>query len=156
MTTTGTNLERSLFVKSVDTRNRPSYSFVNSLSNVLFERSLKISRRTCDSNRLLSALYRLVHLFRFDIFIFLLLLLFFSWLHTLIPSQLLIRDPHTDAACLCIKEASEAYLVSLFEDTNLAAIHAKRVTIQPKDIRTFLSLLSIGRLITDISFSLSL
>ena len=30
----------------------------------------------------------------------------------------------------------EAYLVSLFEDTNLAAIHAKRitVTIQPKDL----------------------
>lgn len=28
----------------------------------------------------------------------------------------------------------QAYLVSLFEDTNLAAIHAKRVTIQPKDI----------------------
>ncbi|KAI9570844.1 hypothetical protein HD554DRAFT_2081673, partial [Boletus coccyginus] len=26
------------------------------------------------------------------------------------------------------------YLVSLFEDTNLAAIHAKRVTIQPKDL----------------------
>jgi histone H3 len=29
-----------------------------------------------------------------------------------------------------LQEASEAYLVSLFEDTNLAAIHAKRVTIQ--------------------------
>ncbi|PVU93550.1 hypothetical protein BB561_003196 [Smittium simulii] len=34
-----------------------------------------------------------------------------------------------------LQEASEAYLVSLFEDTNLAAIHAKRVTIQPKDIQ---------------------
>uniref|UniRef100_A0A915KKR0 Histone H2A/H2B/H3 domain-containing protein n=1 Tax=Romanomermis culicivorax TaxID=13658 RepID=A0A915KKR0_ROMCU len=31
------------------------------------------------------------------------------------------------------KEASEAYLVGLFEDTNLCAIHAKRVTIMPKD-----------------------
>jgi histone H3 len=30
--------------------------------------------------------------------------------------------------------ASQAYLVGLFEDTNLAAIHAKRVTIQPRDI----------------------
>ncbi|KAA1106842.1 hypothetical protein PGTUg99_016328 [Puccinia graminis f. sp. tritici] len=29
----------------------------------------------------------------------------------------------------------QAYLVSLFQDTNLAAIHAKRVTIQPKDIQ---------------------
>ena len=33
------------------------------------------------------------------------------------------------------QEAAEAYLVSLFEDTNLCAIHAKRVTIQPKDIQ---------------------
>jgi histone H3 len=30
---------------------------------------------------------------------------------------------------------AEAYLVGLFEDTNLAAIHAKRVTIMPKDIQ---------------------
>lgn len=34
-----------------------------------------------------------------------------------------------------LQEASEAYLVQLFEDTNLAAIHAKRVTIQPKDMQ---------------------
>ncbi len=34
-----------------------------------------------------------------------------------------------------LKEACEAYLVSLFEDTNLCAIHAKRVTIMPKDIQ---------------------
>uniref|UniRef100_A0A8V5GNF2 Core Histone H2A/H2B/H3 domain-containing protein n=1 Tax=Melopsittacus undulatus TaxID=13146 RepID=A0A8V5GNF2_MELUD len=31
--------------------------------------------------------------------------------------------------------ASESYLVGLFEDTNLCAIHAKRVTIMPKDIQ---------------------
>ena len=52
---------------------------------------------------------------------------------------------------MALQEASEAYLVSLvslylpspkdfeltnqFEDTNLAAIHAKRVTIQPKDLQ---------------------
>ena len=30
---------------------------------------------------------------------------------------------------MALQEASEAYLVSLFEDTNLAAIHAKRVTM---------------------------
>ena len=35
---------------------------------------------------------------------------------------------------MALQEAAEAYLVSLFEDTNLAAIHAKRVTIQPKDL----------------------
>ena len=33
------------------------------------------------------------------------------------------------------QEASEAYLVGLFEDSNLCAIHAKRVTIMPKDIQ---------------------
>ena len=38
-------------------------------------------------------------------------------------------------AILALQEASEAYLVGLFEDTNLAAIHAKRVTIYPKDIQ---------------------
>ncbi|MEQ2206805.1 hypothetical protein XENOCAPTIV_003108 [Xenoophorus captivus] len=36
---------------------------------------------------------------------------------------------------LSLQEASEAYLVGLFEDTNLCAIHAKRVTIMPKDIQ---------------------
>jgi len=38
------------------------------------------------------------------------------------------------SAILALQEASEAYLVALFEDTNLCAIHAKRVTIMPKDI----------------------
>ena len=37
-------------------------------------------------------------------------------------------------AVLALQEASEAYLIGLFEDTNLCCIHAKRVTIQPKDI----------------------
>ena len=36
---------------------------------------------------------------------------------------------------LCLKEAVEAHLVRLMEDPNLCAIHAKRVTIMPKDIR---------------------
>jgi len=35
----------------------------------------------------------------------------------------------------CLQEASEAFLVGLFEDTNLCAIHAGRVTIRPKDIQ---------------------
>jgi histone H3 len=38
-------------------------------------------------------------------------------------------------ALLALQEASEAMLVALFEDTNLCGIHAKRVTIQPKDIQ---------------------
>ena len=37
-------------------------------------------------------------------------------------------------ALLALHEASEAYLVNLFEDTNLCAIHAKHVTIMPKDM----------------------
>lgn len=37
-------------------------------------------------------------------------------------------------AILALQEASEAYLVHLFEDTNLCAIHAKRVTIMQKDM----------------------
>jgi histone H3 len=38
-------------------------------------------------------------------------------------------------AILALQEASEAYLVSLFEDINLCAVHAKRITIMPKDIQ---------------------
>ena len=37
-------------------------------------------------------------------------------------------------ALLALQEASEAYLVGLFEDVNLCAIHAKRVTIMPRDM----------------------
>ncbi|KAK3835764.1 MAG: histone-fold-containing protein [Linnemannia elongata] len=60
-----------------------------------------------------------------------------------LPFQRLVREIAQDfktdlrfqsSAIGALQEASEAYLVSLFEDTNLAAIHAKRVTIQPKDI----------------------
>ena len=36
---------------------------------------------------------------------------------------------------ICLQEAAEAYLVSLMEDANLCTIHAKWVTIMPKDIQ---------------------
>lgn len=39
------------------------------------------------------------------------------------------------SALLALQEAAEAYLVGLFEDTNMCAIHAKRVTITPKDMQ---------------------
>jgi histone H3 len=61
-----------------------------------------------------------------------------------LPFQRLVReiaqDYHTDLrfqaeAMRAIQEAAEAALVSLFEDSNLCAIHAKRVTIMPKDVR---------------------
>ncbi|KAK9217360.1 hypothetical protein WN943_005987 [Citrus x changshan-huyou] len=51
-----------------------------------------------------------------------------------------LKDFKTDmrfqsSAVAALQEAAEAYLVGLFEDTNLCAIHAKRVTIMPKDIQ---------------------
>ena len=60
-----------------------------------------------------------------------------------LPFQRLVREIaqafRTDlrfqsTAILALQEAAEAYLTGLFEDTNLCAIHAKRVTIMPKDI----------------------
>eukprot|EP00667_Euglena_gracilis_P025881 EG_transcript_30647 len=39
------------------------------------------------------------------------------------------------SALEALQEASEAYLVGLFEDANLCAIHAKRVTIMPRDLQ---------------------
>ena len=61
-----------------------------------------------------------------------------------LPFQRLVREIAQEfksdlrfqgSAVLALQEASEAYLVGLFEDTNLCAIHAKRVTIQTKDIQ---------------------
>jgi len=60
-----------------------------------------------------------------------------------LPFQRLVREVAQDfktdirfqsAAILALQECAEAYLVGLFEDTNLCAIHAKRVTIMPKDM----------------------
>jgi len=60
-----------------------------------------------------------------------------------LPFQRLVREIAHDfkndlrfqgTAILALQEASEAFLVSLFEDSNLLAIHAKRVTIFPKDM----------------------
>jgi len=38
-------------------------------------------------------------------------------------------------AILALQEAAEAFLVGLFEDTNVCALHAKRVTVMPKDMQ---------------------
>ncbi|KAG0144166.1 hypothetical protein CROQUDRAFT_134529 [Cronartium quercuum f. sp. fusiforme G11] len=38
------------------------------------------------------------------------------------------------SALLALQESAEAYLVHMFEDTNLCAIHAKRVTIMKRDM----------------------
>ncbi|ESK96071.1 histone H3 [Moniliophthora roreri MCA 2997] len=41
----------------------------------------------------------------------------------------------TSSAIQALQEATEAFLVHLFEDANLCAIHAKRVTIMQRDIQ---------------------
>jgi histone H3 len=59
------------------------------------------------------------------------------------PFQRLVREVAQEfksdcrfqsTAVLALQEASEAYLIGLFEDTNLCAIRVKRVTIMPKDM----------------------
>ena len=60
------------------------------------------------------------------------------------PFQRLVREiaqthnPYVrfqSGAILALQESAEAYLVGPLEDSNLCAIHAKRVTIMPKDIQ---------------------
>ena len=59
------------------------------------------------------------------------------------PFQRLVREVASDfktdlrmasGALGALQEATEAYMVGLFEDANLAALHAKRVTIMPRDL----------------------
>jgi histone H3 len=61
-----------------------------------------------------------------------------------LPFQRLVREIASgfrgdlrfqSAAIAALQEASEAYLVGLFEDTNLCAIHANRVTIMERDVQ---------------------
>ncbi len=61
-----------------------------------------------------------------------------------LPFQRLVREIAQDfkselrfqsVAIMALQDAVESYLVGLFEDTNLCAIHAKRVTIMPKDMK---------------------
>ena len=61
-----------------------------------------------------------------------------------LPFQRLVREIAMDfkgdlrfqsTAIQALQEATESYLVSLFEDTNLCCIHAKRVTISNKDMQ---------------------
>jgi len=60
-----------------------------------------------------------------------------------LPFQRLVREIAQDikadlrfqsTAVLALQEAAESYVVWLFEDSNLCAIHAKRVTVMPKDL----------------------
>ena len=60
-----------------------------------------------------------------------------------LPFQRLVREisatfkndlRFSSSSILALQEAAEAYLVSLFEDTNLLCLHAKRVTISSRDM----------------------
>ena len=61
-----------------------------------------------------------------------------------LPFQRLVREitqkrreglRFQSVAVLALQEAGEAFLVGLLEQANLCAIHAKQVTIMPKDIQ---------------------
>lgn len=48
------------------------------------------------------------------------------------------------SALLALQEAAEVYLVGLFEDSNLCAVHTKRVTLMSRDIRLAMRLRGEG------------
>jgi histone H3 len=74
-----------------------------------------------------------------------------------LPFQRLVRDiaqsfkiwgevpRFKSTAVLALQEASEAFLVGVFEDTNLCAIHAKRVTIMSRDMQLVLRIRGVRR-----------
>ena len=60
------------------------------------------------------------------------------------PFQRLVREVASDfksdlrfqaTAVAALQEACEAHMVGVFEDTNLCAVHARRVTIMPRDMQ---------------------
>ena len=112
-----TDLERWPCARYANIKNQPNYWFENFRFNVWFAKSLKVCINTlliC-----LNALFILV------------------WWFLMLRLMLRLKDFRSElrfqsTAILALQEASEAYLVSLMEDTNLCAIHARRITIQPK------------------------
>jgi histone H3 len=71
-----------------------------------------------------------------------------------LPFQRLVREIAQDLntnlrfqrdAMLAIQEAAEAEMISIFEDANLCCIHARRVTIMPKDLDLARHIRSAGK-----------
>ena len=60
-----------------------------------------------------------------------------------LAQEAVVAKPHFEgggvrfqsAALSALQEAAESFLVALFDDANLACIHANRVTIKPEDLR---------------------
>ena len=52
-----------------------------------------------------------------------------------IGQQFLPRVQFQGTTIMALEEAAEVYLISLFEDGNLCAIHAQHVTLMPKDLQ---------------------
>jgi histone H3/H4 len=61
------------------------------------------------------------------------------------PENLKAGLKFTDSAIEALRQASEAYLVGTFINTDLAAMHAKRITIMAKDIHLTCRLQGIQR-----------
>ena len=51
------------------------------------------------------------------------------------PGSPSVQVRFQSTALAALQEAAENFLVGLFEDVNLLAVHAKRVTVMPHDIR---------------------
>ena len=51
------------------------------------------------------------------------------------PGTPSIQVRFQSTAIAALQEAAENFIVGLFEDVNLLAVHAKRVTVMPRDIR---------------------
>ena len=64
--------------------------------------------------------------------------------HNTEPREPMARFMFESQALLGLQEACESYLTGLFEDANLCAAHAKRVTVMPRDIQLAKRLRSIS------------
>ena len=51
------------------------------------------------------------------------------------PATPSVQVQFQSTALAALQEVAENFLVGLFEDVNLLAVHAKRVTVMPRDIR---------------------
>ena len=59
------------------------------------------------------------------------------------PGTPYVQVRFQSTALAALQEAAENFLVGLFEDVNLLAVHSKRVTVMPRDIRLALRIIII-------------